>query len=352
MMKFSRVIALLTISIIAAGCAQETDELFPEPQPARKAISCGISGVAGLSSRTLVTNANIQALCAAGTGTESIGLWGEYVNAGTRTKIFDAEPLTYAQDTNLWNYAGETRYWYRGLVYDFRVCFPQNLMTNLMEQMDATSFQGPINTKNTQDDMLVGATQVNTQTSPLPDVVNIELQHIFAAVRFQVKAADGYTPSADEGVVACWLQNQGTTDDLFSRAGYLLHTGNETPEIHWTPYASVFEELYRWEYPTGVKFNDEPNSLYVPNGTNVGELYTRNDSWIMVIPQTVKAGSLKFFYKMKHTADKVFSVTIPAITYQPGVQYNYILEIRGASATISLTIQDWNKLDASYDVEL
>lgn len=359
MMKFSRFIALLTISIIAAGCAQEVDEPLPEPQPARKAISCGISGVAGLSTRTLVTNANLQTLCAAGTGTESIGLWGVFVNAGTRTKIFNAEPLTYgakAQDTNpynQWNYPSETRYWNSGMLYDFRACFPQDLMTNLMEQMDATNFQGPINTKNTQDDILVGATRVNTQTSPLPDVVDIELQHIFAAIRFQVKAADGYTPSADEGVVACWLQNQGTTDDLFSRAGYLLHTGNETPEIHWTPYSSVFEELYRWEYPTGVNFDDdEPHSLYVPNGTNVGELYTRNDSWIMVIPQTVKAGSLKFFYKMKHTADKVFSVTIPAITYQPGVQYNYILEIRGASATISLTIQDWNKLDASYDVEL
>lgn len=357
MMKFSRIIALLTISIIAAGCAQEVDEPLPEPQPARKAISCGISGVAGLSSRTLVTNAHLQALCAAGTGTESIGLWGEFVNAGTRTEIFNAEPLTYgakAQDTNPyndWNYSGETRYWYSGMLYDFRACFPQDLMTNLMEQMDATNFQGPINTKNTQDDILVGATQVNTQTSP-PDVVDIELQHIFAAIRFQVKAAEGYTPSEYEGVVACWLQNQGTTDDLFSCAGYLLHTGNDSPEIHWTPYSSVFEELYRWEYPTGVKFDDKPNSLYVPNGTNVGELYTRNDSWIMVIPQTVKDGSLKFFYKMKHTGDKVFSVTIPAITYQPGVRYNYILEIRGASATISLTIQDWNKLDASYDVEL
>ena len=82
MMKFSRIIALLTISIIAAGCAQEVDEPLPEPQPARKAISCGISGVAGLSSRTLVTNANLQTLCAAGTGTESIGVWGEFVNAG------------------------------------------------------------------------------------------------------------------------------------------------------------------------------------------------------------------------------------------------------------------------------
>lgn len=357
MMKFSRIIALLTISIIAAGCAQEVDEPLPEPQPARKAISCGISGVAGLSTRTLVTNDYLKALCAAGTGTESIGLWGEFVNAGTRIEIFNAEPLTYgekAQDTNPyndWNYPGETRYWNSGMLYDFRACFPQDLMTSLMTQMDATNFQGPINTKNTQDDILVGATQVNTQTSP-PNVVDIELQHIFAAIRFQVKAAEGYTPSGDEGVVACWLQNQGTTDDLFSLAGYLLHTGNETPEIHWTPYSSVFEELYRWEYPTGINFNYEPHSLYVPNGTNVGELYTRNDSWIMVIPQTVKDGSLKFFYKMKHTADKVFSVTIPAITYQPGVQYNYILEIRGASATISLTIQDWNKLDASHDVEL
>lgn len=33
MMKFSRIMALLTISIIAAGCAQEVDEPIPEPQP-------------------------------------------------------------------------------------------------------------------------------------------------------------------------------------------------------------------------------------------------------------------------------------------------------------------------------
>jgi hypothetical protein len=83
-----------------------------------------------------------------------------------------------------------------------------------------------------------------------------------------------------------------------------------------------------------------------------GSEYTNNDGWLLVVPQQVKPGSLRFYYTLKQAGSEVFSVEIPAITYQAGKQYTYMLEIKGSSADVSLTIAPWNHLESSYEVEM
>ena len=327
------------------------------PLPEKKAISWQVESDTAIQSRVLVNNSVLQAACtplADGTN-ETIGVWGDYTtNSGGQNTVFRefiATPLTYVPNSNNWKYSGELKYWTSFSVYDFRACYPQRLMTTLMTQMDATMFQGgPINTSTLQEDILVAAKQVDTKTTNLLLPVRLNMQHVFAAIKFKVKAVDGFTPANGEGVTSCWLQNTSNVTNLFSPSGYLVHSGNADPKIEWLPYESSEAPMYKWEHD-GVSFYYE-NTLYTPNGGKTGEEYTHNDAWILIVPQTVQEGTLTFNYTLKKAGNQVFSVNIPAITYEHGKQYTYMLEIRGSAATIKLTIKPWNHLDSSYDITI
>ncbi len=355
---------LLTVLLTLDSCTQETDLLFPEPLPVEKqCINWSINASQESNTRTLVDNDLLRTSCSttAGGTNESIGVWGQYtVDANGQEQTFQefiATPLTYGSkdiDTNTfshWNYPGEARYWESRAVYDFRACYPQKLMTSLMTQMDATMMQGgPINTSVLQEDLLVAATQVDTRTANLYEPVKLNMQHIFAAVKFKVKAVDGFVPAAGEGVTSCWLQNKNNATNLFSPSGYLVYSGNVSPEIVWYPYESSVAPMYMWKHQ-GVSFNTE-NTLYTSNDGLEGEEYTHNDGWLLLVPQTVKEGTLQFCYTLKNAGAQVFSVNIPAITFEDGKKYTYLLEIRGSEVTVNLKIAPWNHIDSSHDITI
>ena len=355
-MRFScHTYILLTATFIIAGCARGTEQLFPEPEPAyHTPISWSIDQG---STRAMTDNDVLKQACtptADGTN-ETIGVWGDYtVNSGGQNvtyKEFIATPLTYSPGTfNSWEYPGDARYWELRATYDFRACYPQELMTGLMTQMDATMLQGALNTSTLQEDILVAATRVDTRSANLSDPVRLEMKHIFAAIKFNVKAVDGFVPGTNEGVTSCWLQNKSNETNLFSPAGYLVHRGNDNPEIIWHPYESSSAPMYVWEHQ-GVDFYCE-NTLYTPNGGLKGEEYTHNDGWLLIVPQTVKSGTLQFCYTLQNAGTQVFSVNIPPITYEHGKKYTYVLEIRGSETELKLSIAPWNHLESSYDITI
>ena len=361
MKKLCHTYILLTASLIFAGCAQETEYLFPEPLPASKyPISWNVQS---LQTRALVDNSLLKESCrekADGTN-ESIGIWGQYTsnqNGQNHTvQEFVATPLNYGvkeSENNAldhWYYPGDLSYWQTPSVYDFRACYPQELMTTLMTQMDATMFQGgPINTSTLQEDILVAAIQIDTRRANLSEAVPLNMKHIFAAIQFKVKAVDGFVPATGEGVTSCWLQNKTNAANLFTPSGYLVHSGNASPDITWHPYESSAAPMYKWKHQ-GVSF-DKENTLYTPNGGLEGEIYTKNGGWLLVVPQTVKTGTLQFCYTLKNAGEQIFTVDIPAITYDEGKKYTYLLEIRGSEVTVSLTIAKWNHMESSYDITI
>ena len=324
-------------------------------------ISLGISSQILTDTRTLVNDDILRTICTPDNNGnhESIGVWGQYTieNLGQQTSFteFDGEPLDYAikatdpNPYNNWNYPGEGRVWQYNAQYDFRACFPQALMTNLMTQMDATIIQGgPINTSVLQEDLLVAATRINTTDGAPDGPVNLDMKHIFSALRFKVRTADGYTTPNNESITSCWLQNQGNGADLFATSGYLVHSGNVAPEIKWYTYESSSVPMYMWEH-SGVSFTVE-SLLYASNGNRTGKEYTQNDGWLLVIPQQVKAETLQFCFTMSSTGNTIFRVNIPAITYKPATRYTYVLEISGANVNLDLTIAEWNKIDSTHDI--
>lgn len=352
----------LTLSLACCSGAENLPLAGSPTEPmAARSISWSIQQVAIPNTRALVDDDVLRQACTPNVygDYESIGIWGQYTTAedgqARTNSVFNAEPLIYVEKAeytnpyNDWNYLSETRLWVTNSQYSFRACYPQALMTSLMTQMEATIIQGgPINTSVLQEDMLVAASYVDVQTEMPSGPVPLDMEHIFAALKFKVRPADGYTPSSGEGITSCWLQNKGTATNLFSPSGYLLHTGNENPEITWYTYESSSAPMYKWEH-MGLSIAGE-NDLYTENGTVSGHEYTGNEGWILVVPQQVQGGTLQFCYTMNSAGSHVFSVDIPAISYEHGKRYTYILEISGAGVDIKLTIADWNRLDSVHDI--
>lgn len=352
-----RIVGVALFLLLTFAACTGNDGVLPEKEDMR--ISWDVQSDAATLSRGLVDNNVLQNACTPHEdGFEAVGIWGKYdINEDGKTsthEVFNNVPLTYAakgeytNPYNDWNYPGESVFWKFGAEYCFRACFPQALMNELMTQMDATVFQGSINTLSLQEDILVAATKVNTLTDNFSGPVRLNLQHIFAAIKFKVKSADGFNPADGEGLTSCWLQNSNNATDLFSASGYLAHSGNASPEIKWYPHTSSTARMYVWKHQ-GMSFKNE-NTLYTPNGTLDGEEYTHNEGWLLVVPQTVKAETLQFCYTLKHAGEQVFSVHIPAVTYEHGKRYTYVLEIRGSEVDISLTITPWNHLESSHDI--
>lgn len=347
--------------LFALVSCKGNDVPAPEPLPEKEAmrIRWDVRSDTVAQSKALLDDDVLQTACAP--GGESIGVWGKYTQATdgvtSETTLFDAVPLTYAEKTdgttnnpyNFWNYPGEPELWNKGATYLFKACFPQTRMTELMVEIKPEIIQGTVNTAEIQEDLLVASAYVDTKKADLAKPVPLMLQHILSALHFSAQAKEGYDPNGD-AVTSCWLQNQNEGTDLFSTSGYLLYSGSETSSIVWYPYESDTAPMYVWEYEGGLTFNDQGKTLLYTN--NAGNAYTHNDGWVLVVPQTVKENSLLFCYTLKNAPGKVFSSVIPAITYQPGYKYSYVLTIGGANATLVLTVAPWNQLDSSYNIGL
>lgn len=359
-MKLYHTILTVLGIVSLTGCSRDS-MLNPEQQSLGVfPIRWMVGEVNDIYTKALVDSALLHSSCTPDSygNSQSIGVWGEYTISENGEEYiyteFTAEPLTYApiadntNPHNDWNYPGDARYWRMGGLYDFRACYPQTLMTSIMTEITPTVIQGPVNTAVIQQDILVAATQINTITTDLSKPVPLYMQHVLSALKFKVRCDDGYVPDINEGITSCWLQNSSNATDLFSPSGYLVHSGNLVPKVDWHTYESSVAPMYVWKH-SGLSFKEE-QTLYTENSSAEGSEYTQNGGWLLVIPQEVKEGTLNFCYTLKNSGDKVYSTSIPAITYKPSTQYEYVLMISGASVDLTLTIKEWNKLDSTHDI--
>ena len=129
------------------------------------------------------------------------------------------------------------------------------------------------------------------------------------------------------------------------------------------------ERIYYWSN-SGVEFSTEtqtstvrPALAYTQAGTTSGEQFTRNDGWLLILPQA-SSGNLQFCFTTRNAEEGVYRVTIPKGTeyddnggviseeYRPGKRYTYTIRINEADVELTITAADWNVRDSSYDIEL
>lgn len=381
---------LLLLLAAAAGCSKsQAPDTPPGPEPGVQPIVWNVDMErSAAASRSLIgSQADMgdisikQACTPVGNGGEgeAIGIWADYTYRDadgmqkTVKNLFEGTRLIYADKVNGnpyddWNYAGTDLYWFVGGKYKFRGYFPQKLEDQVLTTSDATTFAMTYSTSDYQEDLLVAYNEVDT-TDPSVDLsqpVTLNFKHALAAVRFRVEASYDNT----DYLTSCYLQNADTKD--FASIGILVY-GTETAadDFFWSmsynPPAT--ERIYYWSN-SGVEFSTDtqtstvrPALAYTQAGTTSGEQFTRNDGWLLILPQA-SSGNLQFCFTTRNAEEGVYRVTIPKGTeyddnggviseeYRPGKRYTYTIRINEADVELTITAADWNVRDSSYDIEL
>ena len=287
---------------------------------------------------------------------EKIGIFGSYVLDGKTESVFENTPLWWWEKENgnsfndvlgnqsFWNYDGENKFWVNDADYIFRAYFPMSKIT-LQPGSGAARFLIVYDTQVSQYDMMVASRSIKSKEE---NPVQLLFRHTLAAVSFDFQFTSA---GVSDKLTACWLENMNP-DGFYSSS-----TLNYETSINWPQSTSVpvGDRIYYWEPNTPLDITSGSaakvyNSYAV--SADKGSLYTENDGWLLVIPQTTKGPeSLKLCFTTAMGGNEVYRVGLPAATLEPGNRYTYHIKISSTSIDVNLSIKEWNERKSSYDID-
>lgn len=287
---------------------------------------------------------------------EKIGVYGSYNLENKTTQVFDNADLwwwekedgnpynDYNGDQSQWNYSGENKFWVDNADYSFRAYFPKS-------KADLQPGSGPdkllvvYDTQMTQYDLLVASRNIKSRVE---NPVNLIFQHTLAALAFDFQFT---VNGIKDALTACWLEN--TQENGF----YTSSTLNYESSIIWPQSTSVpaGRRIYYWEPSTPLEINSTNAAKAYTTGASSydkGNLYTENEGWLLVIPQTTKGPeSLKLCFTTQMGGSTVYRAGLPATKFEPGNRYTYHIKISSTNFDVNLTIKEWNERKSSYDID-
>lgn len=371
-----------------------------ETTATRQAICFNVASVENSTSRSLIesgakpesgTDHSLQTACTPTEGGRNIGVWADYSLTQTDgselvfSDIFKNTSIAYQKRNdgngnpiNDWNYSGDPLFWQIGGLYKFRAFYPQEEMREyITTASSATSFQIAYSTYQLQEDLLVAYNRVNTatldilhhpkgSTFDLHTPVPLQFAHAMAAIMLQFKYKENHTDN--DVLTSCWLENTKQDEpERFASTGVLAY-GNSTTEeaIDWHPdfRESVGEKIYYWQPNAGIPFSNLSSGTAYTGQATEGSLYTKNDGYLLVIPQEYKGG-LRLCFTTQQGGNTVFEVLLPeatgtdkdgnAVTTPPyyfaaGKRYIYTIALTKTNLDVNLSIADWNVCKTSDEI--
>ena len=314
-----------------------------------------------LNGRALINStANLQTACS--TGGQAIGIWSAYEQGtdyqedvlgnenGDVGLIYQPTPIW--DNWQGWTYGEKAAFWKHGAIHYFTAYFPMTGgLTDV--QNTKTTITGHYNTEVNQTDLLVTRTVVDTGAddfagSPVP----LDMKHALAAIRFQFQSVDG-VPMILKSFALQNTIEEGMLKGL-GTSGTLTCQGTSVGLSNWAITSPLsLDKLYDWQH-SGVKFSTTSVTAYQKTGTIVGNLYTNNDGYILIIPQEYDGNTKMIFETDKNTIP--YEVTLPAPSkestenkFLPGYRYTYLVKIAGKDVTLECVARPWDLVETTNE---
>ena len=273
------------------------------------------------------------------------GVYSDVAGDENCTNVFlSSAAQQVSWNTDKWTY-DPLQYWKLNKFYRFRAYHPYSgsaFSINAMSDVDDIFIEYAINAG--KEDLLVGFQTVESTASNIKNKVKFAFKHALCALEFKIAFKND-----------TFIEN-GYTDNLTSfhlsgliPTGTLQYThedGNNLSEvIKWN--ATYFDdgEYYEW---TGSK------SFTKYNGSNATKVFD-DDGLVFCIPQTCSPDDTKqtiVYFKTYKAGDAVQSAPLPKMQWEPGKIYSYTLLINKSDLEISVTIKDWDEIQANEDLFL
>ena len=306
-----------------------------------KAEDASLAGKAGAGEGvTQTTDSNLKA--------HPFGVFGIYTEAAGEENGSNVFLSSAAQqvswNTDKWTY-NPLQYWKLNKFYRFRAYHPYSgsaFSINAMSDVDDIFIEYAINAG--KEDLLVGFQTVESTASNIKNKVKFAFKHALCALEFKIAfkndpfIADSYTDTLTSFHVSGLIPT-GTLQYTHEDGNYLSDV------IKW--HASYFDdgEYYVW---TGSKLFPKYN------GSNATRVFDDN-GLVFCIPQTCSPSDTKqttVNFKTEKAGDAVHSAPLPKMQWEAGKVYTYTLLINESDLKISVTIKDWDKIQANEDLFL
>ena len=306
-----------------------------------KAVDAAFAGKAGAGEGVIqTTDSNLKG--------RPFGVFGVYSDvAGDEncTNVFlSSAAQEVSWNTDKWTY-DPLQYWKLNKFYRFRAYHPYSgsaFSINAMSDVDDIFIEYAINAG--KEDLLVGFQTVESTASNIKKKVEFQFKHALCALEFKIafKKDDFIADSYTDTLTSFHLSGLIPTGTL----QYTHEDGNNLSEvIKW--HATYFDdgEYYEW---TGSKLFPKYN------GSNATTVFDGN-GLVFCIPQTCSPAETKqtiVYFKTEKARDAVHSAPLPKMQWEPGKIYSYTLLINKSDLEISVTIKDWDEIQANEDLFL
>lgn len=228
--------------------------------------------------------------------------------------------VTYNHEQNVWGYE-DLEYWIPNTNYWFKAVYPGNAAVVDNNNNDQTLTIADYDIQSQTDVMVATATASVAENATAPtsgSVVNLTFEHLLANVVIAIK-------SEISGVIV----KSVSLHEIAQTGSY-----DETKAIPWSSTQT-----------TSVK--KENINITLTTGQN--EYSDVTAGGFLVIPQVVKNKELSLSIV---TSNKNYTIAIPDITWEVGVQYIYTLTIQQNDIIFDLPtiVEEWDEKNATGSV--
>lgn len=331
---------LISSLLLAISCTKQDKTGYSLSFDA-KAVDASLAGKAGAGQGVIqTTDSNLKE--------HPFGVFGGYSDvAGDEncTNVFlSSAAQQVSWNTDKWTY-DPLQYWKLNKFYRFRAYHPYSgsaFSINAMSDVDDIFIEYAINAG--KEDLLVGFQTVESTASNIKNKVKFAFKHALCALEFKIAfkndtfIEDSYTDNLTSFHLSGLIPT-GTLQYTHEDGNYLSDV------IKWD--ATYFDdgEYYEW---TGSKLFPKYD------GSNATKVFD-GDGLVFCIPQTCSPADTKqtiVYFKTEKAGDAVHSASLPKMQWEPGKIYSYTLLINKSDLEISVTIKDWNEIQANEDLFL
>lgn len=307
-----------------------------------KAVDAAFAGKAGAGEGVIqTTDSNLKAL--------PFGVFGVYSDvAGDEncTNVFlSSAAQQVSWNTDKWTY-DPLQYWKLNKSYRFRAYHPYSgsaFSINAMSDVDDIFIEYAINAG--KEDLLVGFQAVESTASNIKNKVKFAFKHALCALEFKIafKNVDSIEAGYTDNLTSFHLSGLIPTGTL----QYTHEDGNYLSDvIKWD--ATYFDDGKYYEWTGSKQFPKY-------NGNNAIRVFDGNDGLVFCIPQTCSPADTKqttVNFKTEKAGNVVHSAPLPKMQWEPGKVYSYTLLVNKSDLEISVTIKDWDEIQANEDLFL
>lgn len=261
----------------------------------------------------------------------SFSVWAWYGTGNDINKnVFD--DITVTESGGTWGYDSGTQYWIKDMTYNFYGVYPADVDVKASVTNGGTitikNFDCSATGANAVD--LMTATHTRDYDGTNADAVNMPFQHELARVKFQTK-----TQGSKVTITSFKINGVSYKGDF----SHQLPSGN----AQWTTKQStvagdgIFSTNKTIENTTDERITDL-----------LGDL--------LILPQQLETGKQQLTISYRYddeTTDRTKNVDLRiengTTGWTAGQSYAYTLDLRTASLTLTVTIQDWTTQDADVD---